>query len=252
MRSSNERGPQSGHLAVASGSALFGRNPVPRRRCERCAQTIAGPRRSSHYGQPTLEWSITKQDSGEEPAQTVRRDPLRQLRAEPGGDRLGRGNARPHRQIDRPAYCVVDPSAATIVAGALTTTPTAAARPMLLCIGSPDNAITMLVRMPPPTPAKPETIPIASSPATWRNEPFGDSANSGRKRPGAAKRAAATNVNRAKAPVITLPRTHPGSREPSPGLIDIGTPTATAAASITGRPDSGISSMSNSPIRTLI
>ena len=52
--------------------------------------------------------------------------------------------------------------AATRVAGTLTTMPTAAARPTLLCIGTPENVITTLVRMPPPTPAKPEHTPMPS------------------------------------------------------------------------------------------
>ena len=53
-------------------------------------------------------------------------------------------------------------NAATIVAGAPTTTPAAAARPMLLCIDKPDKLMTIFVMMPPPTPAKPETNPIAT------------------------------------------------------------------------------------------
>ena len=51
----------------------------------------------------------------------------------------------------------LDANAATIVAGAPTITPAAAARPMLLCIDTPDKVMTMFVIMPPPTPAKPET-----------------------------------------------------------------------------------------------
>ena len=50
--------------------------------------------------------------------------------------------------------------AATNVAGMLTTMPVAAARPTLLCMGSPDSVITTFVRMPPPTPASPEQTPI--------------------------------------------------------------------------------------------
>ena len=38
--------------------------------------------------------------------------------------------------------------------------PTAAARPTLLCIGMPERLMTILVRMPPPTPANPDTAPI--------------------------------------------------------------------------------------------
>ena len=65
-----------------------------------------------------------------------------------------------------------DAKAAATVAGTLTATPAAAARPMLLWIGNPISIITILVRMPPPIPAKPEDTPIPML-AIWRNKPPG-------------------------------------------------------------------------------
>ena len=92
-------------------------------------------------------------------------------------------------------------NAATIVAGRLTTTPAAAARPILLCIGIPVRVIKMFVRMPPPTPAKPEDKPIAA-PATIGNLPPGGRSVIGRNRLGKANRAAKIRQSRVKSPVI--------------------------------------------------
>ena len=71
----------------------------------------------------------------------------------------------PNGEVDPPSYVGAAPpvaNAATMVAGKLTTTPAAQARPILLCIGIPLRAIAIFVRMPPPTPAKPEDKPIAA------------------------------------------------------------------------------------------
>ena len=81
--------------------------------------------------------------------------------------------------------------AATIVAGTLTTTPTAAARPMHLCIVMPDKLMMMLVMIPPPTPAKPENSPMLT-PAASRNVPLSERSVTGRNLSGNAKRAAKT------------------------------------------------------------
>jgi hypothetical protein len=84
--------------------------------------------------------------------------------------------------------CVPDANAAMMVAGTLTTTPTAAARPTHLCF-MPDRLMTMLVMIPPPTPATPENRPMATL-ATSRTRPEGGRSHSGRNRLGKAKRAA--------------------------------------------------------------
>ena len=76
-----------------------------------------------------------------------------------------------------------------MVAGTLTKTPAAAARPMLLCIGSPWSVITIFVRMPPPTPANPEESPMLAA-AKCRNSPPGGRSASGRNRCGNANRTA--------------------------------------------------------------
>ena len=75
--------------------------------------------------------------------------------------------------------------AATNEAGTLTTMPVAAARPTLLCIGSPDSVITTFVRMPPPTPASPEQAPIPML-ANCRKKPPGGASKTGAKRSGNA------------------------------------------------------------------
>src|SRR5215471_14006572 len=88
-----------------------------------------------------------------------------------------------------------DASAATKVAGRLTTTPAAAARPILLCIGNPPRVMTIFVRMPPPTPAKPEHKPIAV-PAMLRNLPAGGLSKTRPNRLGNANRAAKVRQSR--------------------------------------------------------
>ena len=74
------------------------------------------------------------------------------------------------------------PNAATTVAGKPTIYPTAAARPTLLCIGMPERLMTILVRMPPPTPANPDTAPIRN-PEKSRPTPTGGCGKTGPKAP---------------------------------------------------------------------
>lgn len=125
-------------------------------------------------------------------------------------------------------------NAATKVAGKLTTTPAAAARPMLLCIGIPARVITMLVRMPPPTPAKPDDKPIVA-PAIVGNPLDGSRSTIGANRLGKANRVAKIRQSNANSPVITLPRTcgaascptttpNGDARSPIPQETDVGIP----------------------------
>src|ERR1051325_5776390 len=163
-------------------------------------------------GQPKLERSITRPVAANAQANTRLRlsAAMRCARRAPNQAATacaGAMQAHNDRLIEpRSAACDgAAANAAISVPGRPTTTPTAAARPMLLCIGTPESAITTLVMMPPPTPAKPETSPMPR-PAARRKFPSGGASSSGRNRPGAAKRTAAISVNRPKIPVIRLPR----------------------------------------------
>ena len=115
------------------------------------------------------------QGNGKHAAERIRRGALRQVSADP---RRGRLRGAMHAQIGKLMLpsCAASPrlgaNAATIVAGAPTITPAAAARPMLLCIDKPDKLMTIFVMMPPPTPAKPETSPI-NRPEIRRQLPLG-------------------------------------------------------------------------------
>src|ERR1051325_3437584 len=163
-------------------------------------------------GQPKLERSITRPVAANAQANTRLRfsAAMRCVRRAPNQAPTvcaGAMQAHIERLIEpKSATCDgAEAKAAIAVPGTPTTTPTAAARPTLLCIGTPDSPMTTLVMMPPPTPAKPETRPMPT-PATRGKLPFGGSCKSGWNRPGAAKRTAAMSANRPKTPVSTLPR----------------------------------------------
>ncbi len=94
--------------------------------------------------------------------------------------------------------------AATTVAGMLTTMPFAAARPTLLCMGSPDSVMTTFVRMPPPTPANPEQAPIPML-AQCRKMPPGGASSAGAKRSGNANLYAKIRQRPAKTVSSTFP-----------------------------------------------
>jgi hypothetical protein len=150
-----------------------------------------------------------KQGDGHDAAQIVGGNALRQARPKPCRYGLSRRDRCPNGKVDTAELRRRGPSRRECGdegGWELTTTPAAAARPILLCIGIPVRVMKMFVRMPPPTPAKPEDTPIAA-PATLGNLPPGVRSMIGRNRPGKANRAAKSRQSRAKSPVIMLPRT---------------------------------------------
>jgi hypothetical protein len=95
---------------------------------------------------------LTRQGDGQDTAQIIGHGKVRQLQRGSHGARLEptamQTCTATAMLLSRVAPVDAGVSAAIIVAGTLTTTPAAAARPTLLCIGSPDKLITVLVKMP--------------------------------------------------------------------------------------------------------